>query len=369
MHLENIRLLNFKNYADIDQDFSGSINCLVGDNGSGKTNLLDAIHYLSFTKSAFNPVDIQNIRHGEQFFSISGNFLKDNKKITIQNSLVSGQRKKLTVNKSTVDKASDHIGNFPIVLITPNDTALVSEGSETRRKFFDSLLAQIDRAYLDHLINYHLALKQRNKLLKQFAERNYFDGDMLDTYDRIILNNGKQISDRRAGFCQHFESLLLKHFDAIVGGIEHVDLNYEADFQNPDYRDKFKQQLEKDRILMRTNHGVHRDDFQFVIDGYPLKKFGSQGQQKSFLIALKLAQFEVLKNEKGHKPLLLLDDIFDKLDDHRIMQLVSMIENHEFGQVFITDARPERTKFFLDRIKEEKKILLVQDGTLKETTL
>ncbi len=364
MYLENLYLVNFKNYTDANVDFSKYINALVGDNGSGKTNLLDAIHFLSMTKSAFNSVDSQSIRHDQPYYTIIGKFLQKNKSIVVNNTLSVGKRKKILIDKNPIDKSADIIGMFPTVLIAPNDHLLITEGGETRRKFFDSIISQLDKSYLINLMDYNHALKQRNVLLKQFSEAGRIDPDLLEPYDRIILSLGKNICNKRSAFCSIFLSNILKHYSFLTEGKEAINLNYQSKFSEENYKDIFHKSLQKDLILQRTNVGIHKDDYLFEMDEHQLKKFGSQGQQKSFLIALKLAQFNIIKKEKGYKPILLLDDIFDKLDDHRIQKLTEMIEHHEFGQVFITDARPERTNHFLEKLNIEWKVIRVDNGNL-----
>jgi DNA replication and repair protein RecF len=364
MHLENLYLANFKNYSEAKIDFSKDINALVGDNGSGKTNLLDAIHFLSMTKSAFNPVDQLSIRHEELFYSIIGTFIRKGKKVVINNSLIQGKRKKMLIDRNPVNKATEIIGLFPTVLIAPNDHSLIMEGGETRRKFIDSIISQLDKSYLIDLVEYNQALKQRNRLLKQFSETGTLDRDLLEPYDRLILVLGKRICDVRVTFCEDFKGRIEKHYQFLSEGREAIDLTYQSTFVDKNYQAIFHRSLQKDIILQRTGVGIHKDDFVFEMDGYMLKKFGSQGQQKSFLIALKLAQFDAIKENKEFKPILLMDDIFDKLDDHRIQKLTEMIEHHEFGQVFITDARPERTFHFLEKLNIEWKAISVNNGTL-----
>ncbi len=366
MHLENLILINFKNYSEQNIQFSTGVNSLVGDNGSGKTNLLDAIYYLSMTKSAFNTVDSQTIKHDESFYSLMGRFSSEKKKWKVGNALNTGQKKKVSIDKKVLNKASEIIGKFPVVMIAPSDSGLIEGGSEARRRFFDSIICQIDKYYLNDLVEYNQALKRRNKLLKQFAESNVVDRDLLEPYDALLLGLGERICKGRKVFCEAYLPVVLQHFKNISDGREDVSVTYESEFLEPSFREIFYDSYKKDLILQRTNTGIHKDDFIFEIDGYALKKFGSQGQQKSFLIALKLGQFDVIRNEKGHKPIVLLDDIFDKLDDHRIQKLIEMTQHHEFGQVFITDARPERTKTFLKDLPVEKKIFLVQAGQLEE---
>ncbi len=364
MYLENLYLANFKNYSEAKIVFSKYINALVGDNGSGKTNLLDAIHFLSMTKSAFIPIDNLCISHDQPFYSIIGRFLQKEKTIEVNNSLLRGKRKKIQIDKNPIDKAADIIGEFPIVLIAPNDHDLISEGGETRRKFFDSIISQLNRSYLINLIDYNHALKQRNRLLKQFSESGKIDHDLLEPYDRILLNLAKEISKVRASFCDIYVKKIMTHYAYLSDGKELISLTYDSQVQHKNFASNFHGSLQKDLILQRTNVGVHKDDYLFEMDGYQLKKFGSQGQQKSFLIALKLAQFDIIREEKGFKPILLMDDIFDKLDDHRIQKLTEMIEHHEFGQVFMTDARPERTRHFLEKLNIEWRIISVDNGTL-----
>jgi DNA replication and repair protein RecF len=364
MYLENLYLANFKNYSNANVDFSKDINALVGDNGSGKTNLLDAIHFLSMTKSAFNSIDNQSIRHDQPYYSIIGKFSLKDKNIVVNNSLKLGKRKKIQLDNNPLDKSSDIIGMFPTVLISPNDHSLILEGGETRRKFFDSILSQLDKTYLVNLIDYNHALKQRNTLLKQFSETGRIDQDRLEPYDRILISLGKYICSKRSDFCLEYLTKIIKHYSFLTEGKESIDLKYQSKVIGEDFEQTFHESLQKDVILQRTNVGIHKDDYLFEMNGYPLKKFGSQGQQKSFLIALKLAQFDTMHEEKQFKPILLMDDIFDKLDDNRIQKLTEMIELHEFGQVFITDARPERTNHFLKKLSVEWKVINVDNGNL-----
>lgn len=362
MHLENLYLANFKNYSEANIDFSSDINALLGTNGSGKTNLLDAIHFLSMTKSAFNSTDNQCIQHNTDFYSIIGKFKLDERHISVSNSLASGKKKKIQIDGNPVNKATEIIGSYPTVLIAPSDHALIMEGGESRRKFFDSMISQLDRSYLLNVVDYNHALKQRNRMLKQFSESDSVDMDLLEPYDRLILSLGKDICLRRKTFCDDYLLKVKTHYKYLSNGQEEISLRYESHFLNEDFAREFKNAFKKDLILQRTTVGVHKDDYLFEMDGYPIKKFGSQGQQKSFLIALKLAQFDILRDEKGFKPILLMDDIFDKLDDTRIQKLTEMIEHHEFGQVFITDARPERTYHFLEKLNIEWKAIKVENG-------
>jgi len=364
MHLEKLYLANFKNYEKANVGFSTSINVLAGDNGSGKTNLLEAIHFLSVTKSAFGASEQQCIRHEQDFYSIIGEFYIGDKKSTVSNSFIAGKRKKIQIDENLVDRAADIIGMYPVVLMAPSDHELIMEGSEMRRKFMDSIMSQIDKNYLMQLLEYNQALKQRNQLIRQFSETGKVDRDLLDPYDSLLISIGLKLCAARAAFCERFLVKIARQYQYISGGKEKVHLQYQSDFQSETPQKVFKESINKDLALQRTTTGVHRDDYIFEIDGYSLKRFGSQGQQKSFLIALKLAHFDTIQEEKRFKPILLLDDIFDKLDDHRIGKLTEMIEHHDFGQVFITDARPERSQHFLKKLNIEWRMFMVNNGTL-----
>lgn len=366
MYLEKITLINFKNYESMHAGFVDGINCLVGLNGCGKTNLLDAIFYLSFTKSAFNPTDQQNIRHGKEGFSVSGVFHSSGRTSEVQILIREKQRKLIKVDHNKQQKARMHVGRFPLVLVAPGDVELIMEGSEIRRKMIDMLMSQLDPVYLEQLMIYSKALRHRNQLLKHFSENRIHDPDQLEPFNQIMLHSGNKIARERAHFIARYEPLLQKHFMWISDGREEVSLRYRSTFLEHDFEGSFRGAMEKDLVLQRTTQGIHRDDLIFEMNGYPLKKYGSQGQQKSYIIALKLAQFDVLYEEKSFKPILLLDDIFDKLDDERIRKLVDLIEKHTFGQVFITDARPERTWHFLQNINAGFKVFQVEEGKIEE---
>lgn len=364
MHLKNIKLNQFKNYSLVQATFSKEINCFLGINGSGKTNLLDAIHYLCFTRSAFNTVDAQNILHEESFFTVQGEFELNNKFIDIKCINELGKKKQILNSGKPYLKMSEHIGLLPIVMIAPDDTQLIKEGSEGRRNFFDSIISQLDRGYMHLLVRYQHFLKQRNALLKQFAESGRVNSNLLEPYDLEIINLSKSIYSKRRVFTDDLKPLLQHHYGVISDDKESVDISYQSHCETDSFEESFKASLQRDILLRRTNKGAHKDDYVFNIKEYPLKKFGSQGQQKSFLIALKLSQFQVLKEGKGILPILLLDDIFDKLDDLRIAKLIELVANHKFGQLFITDARPERSKKILESINAEKKFFHIQNGTL-----
>jgi DNA replication and repair protein RecF len=366
MYLEKLNLLNFKNYEEASFSFCPQINCFVGENGSGKTNLLDAVYYLCISKSAFAANDAQSIRHGSDFFLVDGFFhLGDSpqepgKLFQITCALQKGQRKVVLSDKKPYEKLMEHIGRFPVVLIAPDDTDLVREGSEERRRFFDTMLSQIDHDYLGNLIQYNNLLKQRNSLLKLFADRHYSDDDMLDSYDAPLLDLAYLLFQRRRSFIDIFQPVFQKHYTYLSESREMVDLVYESELAEPSFTQDFRRSRSRDLHLQRTTKGAHKDDFIFEINCFPLKKFGSQGQQKSFVIALKLAQFEIIAHHKQFRPILLLDDIFDKLDDRRIAKLTQMIADDIFGQLFVTDARPERTELFFSGLPAEVKIFRME---------
>lgn len=364
MHLHKLHLVNFKNYTTVELDLSAGINCFVGENGSGKTNLLDAIHYLSLSKSAFNSVDQQNVRHGEAYFGINGKFLKNEELTKVQCSLKAGEKKSLKLDGKPYEKISEHIGLFPCILIAPNDTDIIREGSEERRRFFDSLLSQVDKAYLDELLRYNRALKHRNALLKLFAEQHIRDLDRLEPFTVQLIQSGQFIFQKRQALIEAFEPIFQRHYQFLTESSEVVSLKYTSELSDKDYEVQFQEQVSKDIAYHRTTMGTHTDDFVFKIEGRALKKFGSQGQQKSYLIALKLAQFELIKNWLGIKPLLLLDDIFDKLDDKRINKLMEMVASDTFGQLFVTDARPERTLTIFAQLTAEITIFKVNKGEI-----
>ncbi|GAB2795119.1 DNA replication and repair protein RecF [Rhabdobacter roseus] len=350
MWLEKLHLTHFKNYEAGSYTFGERVNCLVGQNGSGKTNLLDAIYFLALTKSAFQNQDALTIQHEADFLVLDGIFRDGTRRTQITGSLQRGQRKVMMADKKAYDRLSDHIGRFPVVLIAPDDTDLVRDGSEERRRFFDGVLAQLTPAYLDDFLQYNKILSQRNSLLKIFAERNYLDEDMLETYNEPLIALAQRIYEHRRRFMEHFLPLVGRYYAYLSNERERVDLIYESEVARPDFPTEFRKHRSRDLHAQRTSKGIHKDDYVFEIDGRALRKFGSQGQQKSFVIALKLAQYELLALEKETQPILLLDDIFDKLDDLRIHKLIEMIDSGSLGQVFITDARPERSHRILDQV-------------------
>jgi len=347
MHLNTLEVLNFKNHEAATWQFSPGINCIVGPNGTGKTNLLDAVHYLSMTKSAFHATDRQSIRHNAAFFMCKGEFERSGESLLVNCSLKMGQKKVFTLDRKAHERMSDHIGILPSVLSVPEDTDLVKGGSELRRRHFDATFAQIDRDYLGKLLQYNQLIKQRNQLLKQFAEHQQFDAALLDTFDARIVPLAQTIAANREHYLKEMIPFCYDCYAQLTQQQEAVGLFYRSEARSESFPQHFAAARRNDLVLQRTQKGVHRDDYEFELGGYSIKKYGSQGQQKSFVISLKLAQFSFIKQKLGISPILLLDDIFDKLDDARIGQLLSIIQNGAFGQIFITDARPERSRELL----------------------
>lgn len=356
MFLKKISLFNYKNFSEASFEFDSKINCFVGKNGIGKTNVLDAIYHLAYGKSYFNPLAVQNIKHNEEFFVIEGEFEKAERNEQIVSSFKKGQKKILKRNGKPYEKFSDHIGFIPLVIISPADNDLIIEGSETRRKFIDSVISQLDSSYLQELIQYQKIISQRNALLKYFALNHVFETDTLSIYNEQLNDLGQNIFEKRKQFIDDFLPIFNKHHQAISGSEEKVQLVYESHLFEGTTLQLLEQNLTKDRALQYTSVGIHKDDLAFQIDGFPIKKFGSQGQQKSFLIALKLAQFEFVKKQSGEKPILLFDDIFDKLDETRVSKIVAMVNQEEFGQLFISDTHPERTESIVKTTHQSYKI-------------
>ncbi len=356
MYLQHLSLVNFKNISSQSFDFQEKINCFVGNNGIGKTNVLDAIYYLSFTKSYFNAVAIQNIRHGETFFMIEGNYRLNDRNEKIICSLKKGQKKVLKRNDKAYDKFSDHIGQFPLVIISPADRDLVTEGSDGRRKFIDGVISQQNKSYLRDLMAYNKVLTQRNALLKYFAANRVFDASNLEIYNEQLASYGSRIYEIRKAFLEKFIPIFNEKYQIISGDKEQVNLIYKSQLHDFSMTALLDKALEKDKILQYTTVGIHKDDLSFEIGNYPIKKFGSQGQQKSFLIALKFAQFEFIKQQAQITPILLLDDIFDKLDENRVSQIIDLVNNDDFGQIFISDTHADRTENILKQGNKQYQI-------------
>lgn len=364
MYLKNIKLSNFKSYSETELEFSHNINCFVGNNGVGKTNLLDAIYYLSFSKSYFNSIDNQNIKYNKPYFAIHGNYVFGPIDDVHQVSCVQkrGQSKQIKYNKKLYSRISDHIGKIPLVMISPYDHELIQGGSEIRRKFLDGVISQTDNMYLEQLLQYQKALEQRNKLLKIFYEDRYFDEAMLSLWDEQLVRLGIPIYEKRKEFLESFYPIFNNYYSMISAIEEPVFIEYESQIHNSDYAGLLHETWTKDTYTQYTTVGIHKDDLNFKIgeEAFPIKKFGSQGQQKTFVLALKLAQFEYIANSRKIKPILLLDDVFDKLDIIRVRQLIYLVGTERFGQVFLTDTQQGRVEEIFKGSVIEHKIFTVE---------
>jgi len=364
MFLQQISVINFKNYAEAGLTFSEGVNVFTGNNGAGKTNLLDAIHYLSLCKSYFNPIDSQQIKQNADFFIVTGNFNKNGSQEAVACSVKKNQKKQFKRNKKDYQRLADHIGLFPLVMVSPYDISIIIEGSEERRKFIDNVISQTDNSYLDELITYNKVLTNRNALLKVIGDTGRYDPSLLEVMDEQLVVSGSRIFEKRKAFMENFTEVFNRHYSFLSDDAEQVELTYESQLLQADFEALLKKNVERDRVLERTTAGIHKDDLLFSIHGMPMKKFGSQGQQKSFLIALKLAQYSFLYQQKGFKPILLLDDIFDKLDDLRVTKLMQMVSNHDFGQVFITDTNLPRVENIFNKIGVEITLFKVAGGEI-----
>lgn len=362
MYLQSISLINFKNFVEAELSLSPRINCFVGNNGAGKTNILDAIHYLCLCKSYFNLVDSQNIRHGEEFSVIQGQFQIDGSVNEIYCGIHHNKNKVFRRNKKEYEKLAHHIGLIPVVMISPQDSALIMEGSEERRRFLNNVISQYDRTYLDAVIQYNRILAQRNKMLREAGWRPDFDDHMLEVYDSQLLSPGKQIFENRSVFAEKMIPVFRKYYDQISPGNEEVELRYISQLAEGDFETLLKKSRAKDKAILHTTQGIHKDDLLLKINGYSLKKTGSQGQQKTFLVTLKLAQFDFMREMNKTRPLLLLDDVFDKFDESRVRQLIRQVSDEHFGQIFITHTDPNKMKSILEEMNTDYRLFVVEDG-------
>jgi len=351
LYLNQLSIVNYRNLTGIDFILDPNINCFVGNNGVGKTNALDAIYFLAMGKSYSNSITSQNISHHADFTMIEGIFDKNEKKLRIQCHFEREGKKTIKRNRKAYKKIADHVGLIPIVIISPNDRDLISEGSSVRRKFLDRTISQSNKSYLQNLLAYQRTLNQRNALLKHFASSNQFDKDTLSVFNEKLIQFGQPIYQARKKFVEAFQPLFQDRYQFISGDKEVVSIGYESKIGDNNFEILLEESLQRDRILQHTSIGPHKDDLGFQINDFPIKKFGSQGQQKTFLIALKLAQFDFLKKQTGGAPLLLLDDAFDKLDQKRVTQIISLVDQNDFGQIFLTDTHEERTLNALHSLK------------------
>lgn len=358
MILDTLSIINFKNIGEEQLTLSPEVNCFVGDNGAGKTNILDAVHYLALAKSMHTLTDLQSVRHGEEAFLVDGKFRRDDGRV---DQVVCGYTRRggktLKRNGKEYDKLSDHIGGFPIVVVSPADSALISDSAEERRRYINRFVSQIDRNYLTQLIRYNTTLQERNKLLKTSPAE-----DMLLIYDAMLSASADMLYKRRTEIIAQMRPLVEEYYALLSDERETIDMEYRSDLQGAPLSELLLQSRQKDFVNEFTSVGVHRDDIVFSIGGYPLRKFGSQGQQKSFLIALKLAEYRLLAEHTGDRPILLLDDLFDKLDMRRVAQLLRLVGGDMFGQIMITDCNKHRLQRTLSEAGVEYKLFHISQG-------
>ena len=362
MYLEKISLLNFKNIAQEELSFCPGINCLVGDNGAGKTNVVDAVYYLSMCKTSLQMTDGQSIRHGADFFLVEGRYSSDaGRREQVVCSFSRKGGKVLKRNGKEYDRLADHVGLIPAVIVSPADSALISDAADERRRYLNAFISQLDRAYLTAQMRYNAVLAERNRLLKMQP-----DETMLAIYDRQLVEHGNRIHARRREFAARLQPLVAEYYRRLSDDREQVELLYRSELNERPFEEVLRDARQKDLVNEFTTAGIHRDDLTLRIGGYPLRKYGSQGQQKSFLIALKLAQYAIVAAEKGERPILLLDDLFDKLDAGRVEQLIRLVADDAFGQIFITDCNPTRLRTILDRAGGSYTLFTVSNGTITD---
>ncbi|MEO5673409.1 MAG: DNA replication and repair protein RecF [Chitinophagales bacterium] len=386
MYLQNLSLQHFKNYSKAEFNFSKHLNFLTGMNGSGKTNALDAIHYLCLGKSYFHYSDQNTLQHETNFFRLEGKFMDDlphsgildEDKLSFQENgkvnqaapeelritcaFQAGNRKELSKNGIFYQRIVDHVGLIPVVMVTPDDQLLIDEGSEERRRFIDNTLSQIDHSYLEILLAYNKILQQRNAALKQFAFKGTPDRPLIESFDVQLTAAGQKIFTARRSYLLKMIPMMGKFYELLSGGREEISATYESVCRKEDLLTALHKSFEKDCVTQRTNTGIHRDDIDFFFNGRSLKKFGSQGQKKCFLMALKFAQYELIREEKNKTPLLLLDDLFDKLDEGRSKNILKLVSENGFGQVFITDTNDARVRNFIGKTKKESRHFTVDRG-------
>lgn len=351
MRINRLSLYNFKNHSDLKLDFTADITGIIGNNGKGKTNVLDAIYLLSTCKSYFNAIDYQLIKHSETLCAVNAQFY-DNQQIDLQLAIEQGKKKKLKRNDKQYDKLIDHIGMINVVMITPDDVELVTGHSDVRRRFIDICISQTDREYLNNLSEYQKVLDQRNKQLKLFAQHRHFDEIIIESYDAKLVPAGNYIYKKRSEVLGKLNALFNEIYPAFSSGDEVVTFKYESDLHTRDFAAALKEEINKDLAAERTTVGLHKDDIQFEINGFPLKRFGSQGQSKSFIVALKLAQYRFLSETLGTLPILLLDDMFEKIDEVRAQRLIDMLSTENFGQIVLTDTHIERVRKHFENVNK-----------------
>ncbi len=361
MYLHTLSLIDFKNIEQERLELSPDINCLVGDNGAGKTNVMDAVYYLSMCKSAFGMTDGQSVRHGEEFFMLEGSYTSDSGRSEhIVCSFARRGGKCVKRAGKEYDRLSDHVGLIPAVIVSPADSALISDAAEERRRYLNAFLSQLDRQYLTAVMRYNSILGERNRLLKQPPSSS--QGELLDILDQQLVIYGQTIYDKRAALIERMRPVAAEYYRALSEDREQVEIEYRSELGRTPFEELLLAGRQRDMVNQYTGSGVHRDDMILRIGGYPLRKYGSQGQQKSFLVALKLAQYRIVAEHKGERPILLLDDLFDKLDARRVEQLIKLVSGSEFGQIFITDCNKMRLQNILDAAAESYRLFCVADG-------
>jgi len=369
MFLKKLSLVNFKNYNELEIELSPKINCVIGNNGVGKTNLLDAIYYLSFCKSYFNSVDSQNINHDSPFFVIQGDYSINDQTEKIYCGVKRNQKKQFKKGNKTLDKLADHIGYIPLVMISPYDSSFILGGSDERRKLMNIVISQYNKNYLNQLITYNKALQQRNILLKEFSQKGNFNEEMLDLWDQQLIEPAITIFEERKHFIELIIPIFQKYYELISSAKEKVSLELNSQLIDTEFNQLLKNNWSRDRFLQYTSVGIHKDDLTLMLGNHLLKKLGSQGQQKTFLIALKLAQFDYMNSIYGFKPLLLLDDIFDRLDAERVKNIVQLVADNNFGQIFITDTSTTRLKSILEKTSVDFKLFSIKENNLKTVSI
>ena len=358
MFLKKISIINFKNVEQTTLEFSSRVNCFVGQNGAGKTNLIDAIHYLSMGKGAFSMTDSQSVRHGSDFFVLDGEYSSANgKKEVVVCSFRKGQGKTLKRNGKEYEKLSDHVGLIPIVVVSPADSFLITDAADERRRYLNAFISQLDKAYLNSIVRYNRVLGERNQLLKMSA-----NPDIMEILDAQLVEEGIKIHARRTELVERLAPLVADYYRELSDDREQVELVYHSELNDTPFDELLRLSSQKDHLCQFTTSGVHRDDMKMTIGGYPLRKYGSQGQQKSFLVALKLAQYTIVARDKEEKPILLLDDLFDKLDMSRVEKLLALVSRADFGQIFITDCNKVRLQSILDKSGEGYSLFGVDNG-------
>ena len=365
MYLHRLTLLNFKTYPELDIQFSQKVNCFVGNNGVGKTNLFDAIYYLAFCKSFFNIPDADIATHGHDFFMAEGEYTFEDRTERIQCGYKTDQKKRIRRNDKEYQRIADHIGLIPLVMVSPADSGLITETSEERRRYMNSVISQFDRGYLEDVIQYNKALLYRNKLLKDSGRSGDLDPDLLAVWDDKLAATGDRIFDRRKRFVEELLPIFQKYYTLISGGNEVVSMDYQSQLTEEGTLQLLKRERSRDLQVQFTSAGIHRDDLVFRISGYPIKYQGSQGQQKTYLVSLKMAQYDFLKQVSGVRPLLLLDDVFDKLDAGRVTQIIQLVAEDHFGQIFITDKDQGHLENILGNLPVSYKLFRVKNGSIQ----